>query len=60
MSSTPAPEAEESGPQLQDASREEVPLVMIGILARNAAHNLPNFLGYLDNLDYPKDRVSVW
>ncbi|XP_064395723.1 procollagen galactosyltransferase 2-like isoform X3 [Halichondria panicea] len=21
---------------------------------------LPNFLGYLENLDYPKDRISLW
>jgi collagen beta-1,O-galactosyltransferase len=55
-----------SGSQLQDAgpsgvgSGVELPVVMVGILARNTAHTLPNFLGYFENLDYPKDRISVW
>lgn len=62
----PAPEGSES---LQGAvprgyaagdGPEEGPLVMVGILARNTAHTLPNFLGYFENLDYPKHRISVW
>ena len=39
---------------------QEMPLVMVGILARNTAHTLPNFLGYLENLDYPKSRMVIW
>ena len=39
---------------------DEAPLVMVGILARNTAHTLPNFLGYLERLDYPKHRMAVW
>ena len=36
------------------------PHVFISVLARNSAYLLPNFFGYLENLDYPKDRISVW
>ena len=43
-----------------DGTGEQDPLVVVGILARNAAHILPNFLGYLENLDYPKHRMSLW
>ena len=39
---------------------EDLPSVFLAILARNSAHMLPNFLGYLENLDYPKDRISLW
>lgn len=39
---------------------KQPPLVMVGILARNTAHTLPNFLGYLENLDYPKNRMIIW
>ncbi|XP_062285171.1 procollagen galactosyltransferase 2-like [Scomber scombrus] len=34
--------------------------VLITILARNAQHSLPYFLGCIDRLDYPKDRISIW
>ncbi|KAJ8419001.1 hypothetical protein AAFF_G00005000 [Aldrovandia affinis] len=44
--------------------RPETPLlkpkVMIAILARNAAHSLPHYLGCIDRLDYPKDRIAIW
>ncbi|XP_048833497.1 procollagen galactosyltransferase 2 isoform X1 [Brienomyrus brachyistius] len=36
------------------------PKVMIAILARNAAHSLPRYLGCIDRLDYPKDRIAIW
>jgi collagen beta-1,O-galactosyltransferase len=36
------------------------PTVFIAILARNKAHTLPYFLATLENLDYPKDRISLW
>ena len=45
---------EEGGNSQQD------PLVMVGVLARNTAHTLPNFLGYLENMDYPKHRMKIW
>ncbi|XP_051722782.1 procollagen galactosyltransferase 2 [Ctenopharyngodon idella] len=36
------------------------PKVVIAILARNAEHSLPYFLGCIERLDYPKDRISIW
>ncbi|XP_030640557.1 procollagen galactosyltransferase 2 isoform X2 [Chanos chanos] len=33
---------------------------MIAILARNAAHSLPHYLGCIDKLDYPKERIAIW
>ncbi|XP_056628680.1 procollagen galactosyltransferase 2 [Triplophysa dalaica] len=36
------------------------PKVMIAILARNAAYSLPYYLGCIDRLDYPKDRIAIW
>ncbi|XP_012279221.1 glycosyltransferase 25 family member [Orussus abietinus] len=36
------------------------PTVLVAVLARNKAHTLPYFLTLLQQLDYPKDRVSLW
>uniref|UniRef100_A0A7N6ABW9 Glycosyl transferase family 25 domain-containing protein n=1 Tax=Anabas testudineus TaxID=64144 RepID=A0A7N6ABW9_ANATE len=36
------------------------PKVMIAILARNAAHSLPHYLGCIDRLEYPKERIAIW
>jgi len=36
------------------------PTVMIAVLVRNKAHTLPWFLYYLQNLDYPKQRIRLW
>lgn len=36
------------------------PKVMIAILARNSAHSLPYYLGCIDRLDYPKERIAIW
>lgn len=36
------------------------PTVTIAFLARNAASNLPWFLGAIENLNYPKDRIAIW
>ncbi|XP_022449053.1 procollagen galactosyltransferase 2 isoform X2 [Delphinapterus leucas] len=36
------------------------PTVMVAVLARNAAHTLPHFLGCLERLDYPKSRMAIW
>ncbi|XP_043461056.1 glycosyltransferase 25 family member [Leptopilina heterotoma] len=36
------------------------PTILIGILVRNKAHTLPYFLSFLGNLDYPKNRISLW
>lgn len=34
--------------------------VVIAVIARNAAHSLPYYLGALERLNYPKDRISIW
>ena len=37
-----------------------VPHVFVGILARNVAYLLTNFFGGLENLDYPKESMTIW
>ncbi|XP_054860063.1 procollagen galactosyltransferase 2 [Amphiprion ocellaris] len=43
-----------------EESKMQPPTVVIAIIARNAAHSLPYYLGALERLNYPKDRISVW
>lgn len=43
-----------------EESSMQQPTVVIAVLARNAAHSLPYYLGALEKLNYPKDRISVW
>lgn len=38
----------------------EQPTVLITLLVRNKAHILPLFLSYLEQLDYPKQRIAIW
>ncbi|KAJ8277231.1 hypothetical protein GJAV_G00072880 [Gymnothorax javanicus] len=49
---------------VQDRVPSETPLlkpkVMIAILARNAAHSFSHYLGCIERLDYPKDRIAIW
>ncbi|MEQ2172872.1 hypothetical protein GOODEAATRI_025849 [Goodea atripinnis] len=49
--------AEEKFPE---ESKMQPPTVVIAIIARNAAHSVPYYLGALEKLNYPKDRISVW
>uniref|UniRef100_A0A8C2ILD8 procollagen galactosyltransferase n=1 Tax=Cyprinus carpio TaxID=7962 RepID=A0A8C2ILD8_CYPCA len=35
------------------------PRVMIALICRNNQHSLPHFLGTIERLDYPKDRIAV-
>ena len=42
------------------AGGERVPHVFVGILARNVAYLLSNFFGCLENLDYPKESMTIW
>ncbi|XP_041090254.1 procollagen galactosyltransferase 2 isoform X1 [Polyodon spathula] len=49
--------SEEKQPQ---ESIIQKPTVVLAIIARNAAHSLPFYLGAIERLDYPKDRISVW
>ena len=43
-----------------DGASELEPTVMIATLIRNKQHVLPWFLYYIQNLDYPKNRVILW
>lgn len=36
------------------------PSVFMALMCRNKAHSMKNFLGYLEELDYPKDRMTIW
>ncbi|XP_049567564.1 inactive glycosyltransferase 25 family member 3 isoform X2 [Orcinus orca] len=50
------------GPRLEAAGVAEPPLpaVVLAILARNAEHSLPHYLGALERLDYPRARMALW
>ncbi len=39
---------------------DERPLIFLSMVARNQEHTLRNFLGYIERLDYPKERIAVW
>jgi collagen beta-1,O-galactosyltransferase len=39
---------------------EKKPTILIVTLVRNKAHTLPLFLSFLEDLEYPKDRMSLW
>lgn len=43
-----------------ELGRERVPHVFVGMLARNVAYLLSNFFGCLENLDYPKESMTIW
>ncbi|KAL5290495.1 CERCAM family protein [Megaselia abdita] len=39
---------------------ERTPTIFVPILIRNKAHILPYFFSYFENLDYPKNKISLW
>ena len=39
---------------------EEMPTVLLAILARNKAHTLPTYLNCIDNLDYDKKKIFLY
>ncbi|KAM9307046.1 procollagen galactosyltransferase 2 [Pholidichthys leucotaenia] len=43
-----------------EESRVQPPAVVIAIIARNQAHSLPFYLGALERLHYPRERLSIW
>ncbi|KAG5670382.1 hypothetical protein PVAND_000652 [Polypedilum vanderplanki] len=43
-----------------DSHLYKKPTVLIVSLIRNKAHTLPLFLTYLEEQQYPKDRISLW
>ncbi|XP_056143431.1 procollagen galactosyltransferase 1 [Lampris incognitus] len=36
------------------------PRVLLAVICRNAEHSLPHFLGTVERLNYPRDRMAVW
>lgn len=46
--------------QMKPESSLLKPKVMIAIVARNAAHSLPHYLGCIERLEYPKERIAIW
>lgn len=44
----------------EDEQVKKTPSVVIVTLIRNKAHILPYFLTYLQEQNYPKDRISLW
>lgn len=36
------------------------PRVVIALICRNSQHSLPHFLGTIERLHYPKDRIALW
>lgn len=36
------------------------PRVLIALICRNSEHSLPYFLGTIERLNYPKDRIALW
>ncbi|XP_070531927.1 procollagen galactosyltransferase 2-like [Ptychodera flava] len=51
----------EESPQITEEEDPYLdPTVFIPILARNKAHSLPMYLGNIERLKYPKQRISLW
>lgn len=46
--------------ELKSELEYEQPTVLITLLVRNKAHILPLFLSYVEQLDYPKQRIAFW
>nr|XP_028690599.1 inactive glycosyltransferase 25 family member 3 isoform X2 [Macaca mulatta] len=48
------------GWRLRGVAESPLPAVVLAILARNAEHSLPHYLGALERLDYPRARMALW
>lgn len=46
--------------QVAGVTEPPPPAVVLAILARNAEHSLPHYLGALERLDYPRARLALW
>lgn len=56
----PPPPSPQLQPQPLPESAPQKPTVLLAIIARNAAHALPHFLGCIERLRYPKSRIALW
>lgn len=39
---------------------DKLPTILIVTLFRNKAHTMPFFFTFLNRIDYPKERISLW
>lgn len=46
--------------EVNEEATDLAPHVFVSVLITNSLHLMPNFFGYLEGLDYPKDRISIW
>lgn len=44
----------------ENYTENKLPTILFAIFARNKEHTLPYYLTYMERLDYPKDRISLW
>lgn len=47
-------------PSTTDVDQSKLPTILIVTLFRNKAHIMPLFFTYLNRIEYPKDRISLW
>lgn len=47
-------------PSKHNTDHRKLPTILIVILFRNKAHTMPYFFTYLNRIEYPKDRISLW
>lgn len=47
-------------PSTTDVDQSKLPTILIVTLFRNKAHTMPLFFTYLNRIEYPKDRISLW
>ncbi|XP_061490043.1 procollagen galactosyltransferase 2 isoform X2 [Rhineura floridana] len=59
-SSAPADAQERLRPEPLPESALQKPTVVLAVIARNAARSLPHFLGCVEKLRYPKNRIAIW
>ncbi|XP_055314673.1 glycosyltransferase 25 family member [Sitodiplosis mosellana] len=47
-------------PSTTDVDQKKPPTILIATLFRNKAHIMPLFFTYLNRIEYPKDRITLW
>lgn len=45
---------------IADFDHNKPPSILIVTLFRNKAHTMPLFFTYLNRIEYPRDRISLW
>lgn len=55
-----ATDASASLPPDENLNFDKLPTILIVTLFRNKAHTMPYFFTFLNRIDYPKERISLW